>query len=110
MGSVLFTALLVLVVPERFLLRSLDRGVSHELVGASGAVDGVLPTLTDLRDLLVAGRRRTAALVVQVVLGLVITVGRLHRGVRDATDVLASAVLTVTRLAVTCTDFVRRAG
>jgi membrane-associated phospholipid phosphatase len=56
----------------------------------------------------VHGRWRTVALVVPVVLGLLVAVGRLYRGVHYPTDVIASALLAVTWLAVTYALLLRR--
>ncbi len=54
------------------------------------------------------GRWRTVALTVPMVLGLLVAVGRLYRGVHYPTDVLGSALLAVTWLAVTYTLLMRR--
>lgn len=56
----------------------------------------------------VHGRWRTVALIVPMVLGLLVAVGRLYRGVHYPTDVLGSALLTVTWLAITYPLLMRR--
>ena len=56
----------------------------------------------------VSGRWRTVALVVPVVLGVLVAVARLYRGVHWPTDVLASALLSLTWLAITYALLIRR--
>lgn len=54
------------------------------------------------------GRWRTVALIVPVVLGLLVALGRLYRGVHYPTDVLGSTLLALTWLAITYTLLMRR--
>lgn len=56
----------------------------------------------------VQGRWRPVALAVPIVIGLLVAVGRLYRGVHYPTDVLASALLSVTWLAITYHALMRR--